>query len=46
VRTTPDVIDELADAVIDAGGDVRHVRTEASLTEQLVAALVRFPVPE
>ena len=46
VRTTPDVIDELAAAVIDAGGDVRHVRIESPLTEQQVAALVRFPVPE
>ena len=39
VRTTPDVIDELAAAVIDAGGDVRHVRIESALTEQQVAAL-------
>jgi peptide chain release factor subunit 1 len=46
VGATPDVIDELAAAAIDAGGDVRHVRTESSLTEHLVAALVRFSVPE
>jgi Bacterial archaeo-eukaryotic release factor family 10 len=42
---TPDVIDELAEAVIDEGGAVRHVEDDDRLSEHLVAANLRFPLP-
>lgn len=45
VRRTPDVIDELAQAVIDEGGSVRHVADDARLREHTVAAALRFPLP-
>lgn len=44
-RQTPDVIDELIEAVIDEGGAIRHVRAETELREQLAAASLRFPLP-
>jgi peptide chain release factor subunit 1 len=44
-RATADVIDEMAAAVIDAGGQVEHVYAETPLSEHVVAALLRFPVP-
>lgn len=44
-RKTPDVIDELVEAVIDKGGSVRHVRAETDLREHLAAAWLRFPLP-
>ncbi|MCU1377111.1 MAG: hypothetical protein JWN29_94 [Acidimicrobiales bacterium] len=44
-RATTDVIDEMAAAVIDAGGQVEHVYAETPLAEHVVAALLRFPVP-
>jgi hypothetical protein len=44
-RRTPDVIDELVAIVIDDGGSVRHVEADAKLSEYLVAAELRFPLP-
>jgi peptide subunit release factor 1 (eRF1) len=44
-RKTEDVIDELAEAVIDAGGTVEHVYADTSLRDHLVAADLRFPLP-
>lgn len=45
VRETPDVIDEMVAAVIDASGRVEHVYAETPLAQHLVAAFLRFPVP-
>ena len=44
-RTTSDVIDEMAAAVIDTGGSVEHVRSGTDLEQHEVAAFLRFPVP-
>ncbi|HEY2652230.1 MAG TPA: hypothetical protein VGI50_09940, partial [Solirubrobacteraceae bacterium] len=44
-RRTPDVIDELVEAVIDEGGSIHHVRADTELHEQLTAAWLRFAVP-
>jgi peptide chain release factor subunit 1 len=43
-RPTPDVIDETAEAVLGAGGRVRHVYDDTPLAEDKVGALLRFPV--
>ena len=45
VRKTADVLDELAQAVIDEGGSVEHVSWDTRLREDLVAAELRFPLP-
>lgn len=44
-RRTPDVIDELVVAVIDEGGSTRHIQAGTELSEYLVAAELRFPLP-
>lgn len=44
-RQTPDVIDELVEAVIDEGGAIHHVRAETELNEKLVAGSLRFVLP-
>jgi peptide subunit release factor 1 (eRF1) len=44
-RATPDVVDELAEAVIDGGGTVEHVTADTDLKEHQVAATLRFPLP-
>jgi peptide chain release factor subunit 1 len=44
-RRTPDVIDELAQAVIDEEGSVKHVEASTKLVDQAVAAYLRFPLP-
>jgi peptide chain release factor subunit 1 len=44
-RKTADVIDELAEAVIDEGGSVRHIEDDDRLSEVAVAADLRFPLP-
>ena len=48
-RHTPDVIDELVEAVIDEGGSIHHVRVDTELRGHLTAAWLRFalpPIPE
>ncbi|RCG29073.1 hypothetical protein DQ384_22305 [Sphaerisporangium album] len=44
-RRTPDVIDELAQAVIDESGSVEHVLADTQLKDHGVAAALRFPLP-
>jgi peptide chain release factor subunit 1 len=44
-RRTPDVIDELIEAVIDEGGSIHHVRVDTALRERLTAARLRFALP-
>jgi peptide chain release factor subunit 1 len=44
LRPTPDVIDEMAEAVVEAGGKVEHVYADTELATHLVAATLRFPV--
>jgi peptide chain release factor subunit 1 len=44
-RHTPDVIDELVTVVIDEGGSTRHIEAGTELSEYLVAAELRFPLP-
>ena len=44
-RRTLDVIDELVAVVIDEGGSARHVEADTKLSEYLVAAELRFPLP-
>jgi peptide subunit release factor 1 (eRF1) len=45
MRPTPDVIDELGEAVLDEGGSVRTVRVETELGELLTACTLRFELP-
>lgn len=45
IRNTAEVIEEMAAAVLDAGGDIQRVHDDAGLDEQLVAASLRFPIP-
>jgi peptide chain release factor subunit 1 len=45
VRHTPDVIDELVEAVVNESGTVEHVRADTPLREHVVVASLRFPVP-
>jgi peptide subunit release factor 1 (eRF1) len=45
-HSTPDVIDDLVETVIDDGGTIDHVQADTELTQHLVAASLRFPVPE
>jgi hypothetical protein len=44
-RETPDVIDEMATRVFGSSGHIEHVHADTPLREELVAALLRFPVP-
>ncbi|HTP19060.1 MAG TPA: hypothetical protein VMJ65_05615 [Solirubrobacteraceae bacterium] len=44
-RSTPDVIDELVEAVIDEGGSIRYVRADTILRDRLTAAWLRFALP-
>jgi peptide subunit release factor 1 (eRF1) len=44
-RHSPDVIDELVQAVIDEGGSIEHVEADTPLAEHGVAAALRFPLP-
>src|SRR5258708_9206801 len=44
-RRTPDVIDELVAAVLDEGGSTRHIEAHTTLSQYLVAAELRFPLP-
>jgi peptide chain release factor subunit 1 len=45
LRATPDVIDELVEAVIDESGTVEHVDADTELTQHTVIASLRFPLP-
>jgi peptide chain release factor subunit 1 len=45
LRRTPDVIDELVEAVIGEGGSIRHVRAETELRDRVAAAALRFALP-
>ncbi|HEV7864082.1 MAG TPA: hypothetical protein VGR20_15330 [Acidimicrobiia bacterium] len=45
-RKTPDVIDEMAAAVVDSSGRVEHVYADTPLDPHVVAAMLRFPVPK
>jgi peptide chain release factor subunit 1 len=44
-RPTPDVINDLVQAVIDEGGSIRHIEGDTKLDEYKVAAALRFPLP-
>jgi hypothetical protein len=44
-RPAPDVIDQLAQTVIDEGGSVRHIRADTRLNDFLTGADLRFPLP-
>lgn len=44
-RKTPDVLDELVEAVIDAGAAIHHVRAETELSDKLAASSLRFMLP-
>ncbi|WP_280245733.1 hypothetical protein [Nocardia abscessus] len=44
-RSTEDILDELAQEVIDQSGSVRHVEADTELEEHPAAALLRFPLP-
>jgi peptide chain release factor subunit 1 len=44
-RPSPDIIEDLAVAVVEAGGAVTQVGAGQLLAEELVAAFLRFPVP-
>jgi peptide chain release factor subunit 1 len=44
-RRTGDILDELARAVIDDNGAVRHVKADTDVKEHLAAAALRFPLP-
>jgi len=44
-RRTTDVLNELAETVIDESGTVEHVRADTPLKEQVAAATLRFPLP-
>jgi len=44
-RKTDDVLDELAEAVIDSGGTVEHVVADTPLRDHVAAADLRYPLP-
>jgi hypothetical protein len=44
-RRTGDLLDELAEAVVEEGGSVEHVQADTPLKEFTVAAAIRFPLP-
>jgi peptide subunit release factor 1 (eRF1) len=44
-RSTPDVIDELVEAVIDEGVSIQHVRADTELRAHVTAAWLRFALP-
>jgi peptide chain release factor subunit 1 len=43
-RPTGDIIDDLVETVIDDGGSVEHVATDADLRTHVAGALLRFPL--
>lgn len=44
-RHTEDVLDELAEAVVDESGRVRHIAEDTEIEEHLAGASLRFPLP-
>jgi hypothetical protein len=44
-RATPDVLDELAEFVVEEGGAVEHVADDPQLRPHSVAGALRFPLP-
>jgi len=44
-RRSPDVIDELVQAVVNEGGSIEHVEADTQLREHTLAAALRFPLP-
>jgi peptide subunit release factor 1 (eRF1) len=44
-RKTADVIDEMSATVVDTSGRVEHVYADTPLAQLVVAAFLRFPVP-
>jgi peptide chain release factor subunit 1 len=44
-RETPDILDELAEFVVEEGGAVEHVADDPQLHPHRVAAALRFPLP-
>jgi hypothetical protein len=46
VRATDDVLDELAELVIDQGGAIEHVEAQTPLSVHLAAADLRFALPQ
>ncbi|WP_433608176.1 hypothetical protein ACQP2P_34740 [Dactylosporangium sp. CA-139114] len=44
-RQTPDLLDELAEFVVEEGGAVKHVADNPRLRPHRVAAALRFPLP-
>jgi peptide chain release factor subunit 1 len=45
VRQVADILDELAETVINEGGSVTHVKVPTDLSKHLVGALLRFELP-
>ncbi|MGV9301798.1 baeRF10 domain-containing protein [Nonomuraea sp. NPDC004354] len=44
-RRSPDVLEDLAETVIDEGGSVEHVTADTRLKNHTAAAALRFPLP-
>jgi peptide chain release factor subunit 1 len=44
-RRTEDVLDQLAQAVIDESGSIRHIRADTPIKEHVAAAALRFRPP-
>lgn len=44
-RRTPDVIDELVNAVIEERGTIGHIEADTNLKKHTLAATLRFPLP-
>jgi peptide chain release factor subunit 1 len=45
LRRTPDILDELVQAVIDDGGGVEHVAADTPLRDHITTASLRFQLP-
>ncbi|MGP4057252.1 baeRF10 domain-containing protein [Mycobacterium sp. 4D054] len=45
VRRTPDIVDELAQVVMNESGSIEHVLADTVLKQHLTAASLRFPLP-
>jgi peptide chain release factor subunit 1 len=45
LRQTTDVLDELAETVVNESGSIKHVKSDTELKEHLAGASLRFPLP-